>query len=171
MSSPEQATTSTATVTTRSRIRRPASQPASRPLTTRAPSTQVASATGISTTAEIRASGLTDQPTSMSSRARVVPMPPIVVIPATTSPGSRERAVTGSSANRSGASVSSALTTIDPIHHTSTIADPTTTSVRTAASGAAMRRATSPAARAASSPSATIADTMTETISHGLRPN
>lgn len=112
---------------------------------------------------------LTDQPTSISSSATVVPMPPMVVAPAITNPGSSAGAVTGSNAKRSGASESSALTRIEPIHHPMTIADPVSTRAVTAPSGAANRRATSPAVRTARRPRAIIPVMMRVTIIQGLR--
>ncbi|GBP09981.1 hypothetical protein EVAR_72367_1, partial [Eumeta japonica] len=145
-SKPDDASSSTPNVSTKSRVRRLASHPASSPLTTRAPSTHVQSPSGISTSATSSAAGTTDQPTSMSSSASAVPIPPIVVAPASTSPGSSRRAVTGSSAKRSAASESSALTTIEPIHHPAVITEPTTTRIGPTSSGENTRSAPSPKA-------------------------
>jgi hypothetical protein len=131
----------------------------------------VTTATGIMTSAAASASGLTDQPRSISSRAAAVPMPPMVVAPATTNPGSIARAVTGSNANRSGARESSALTKIEPIHHPSTITAPARMRTVTAAAGAANRSATSPAVRPPSKPSAIIPVMISVTIIQGLRPS
>ncbi len=75
--------------------------------------------------------------------------------PATTKPGSRELAVRGSSANRSGASESSALTRIDPTHQPRTD-DGARQHDRGDGGrpGAANRSATSPAVSAARNPRA-----------------
>ncbi len=166
---PEEASSTTPRVRTRSRVRRRASHPASSPLTTRAPSTHVARATGIMSIATRSAGTLTDHPTSINSRASAVPMPPIVVVPATTSPGRRVRAVTGSRAKRSGASESSALTRIDPIHHPSTTMAPVRTIAVTAASGAPTRRAISPTVSSPSMLSAMRPTIARVTIIQGFR--